>query len=145
MDSYNNIPGSIVGQAANSMNSNQPQLSQVSTSSPTFDPNTQNPPEMPMPEKSPMAGMGDALKRALMRRAPQPPVAPGASTSGVAQPAPQQPAQPAQPVQSQPSETESLIEQLAKLGDSFAKRLETVGKHETAVRDALLPNNNAQT
>jgi hypothetical protein len=137
MDSYNNTPDSIVGQAANSMNSNQPLLSQVSTSSPTFDPNAQNPPEMPMPEKSPMAGMGEALKRALMRRSPTPAaVSPSNQGVGANQPATPQPAQaPQQP------ESDKIIDFLSELGSTFSKRLDTIGKHETAVRDALLPKN----
>lgn len=119
------------------MNSGAPALQQVSNTAPTFQPGM-SAPTTPMPDKSPASLIhGSPFHRALQRRGIDMPTQ--AQMPATAQPnasgdvtLPIQDANPSQPgVQVPPSEAELIIKALTS-------RLHMLGKHESAVRDALL-------
>ncbi len=133
------MPNTLIGQAAAAMNSGQPPLGQVSNQAPTFNSSLQVPPISPMPNKSPMS----AIHKALLRRNINPSTIPQLGTQNVGVGSNMPPTEVTMPQvqdtnQSQPgvqipvSEAELIIKALTS-------RLGLIGKHESAIRDHLLP------
>jgi hypothetical protein len=133
-------PQGLLGQINQSMSQGIPELGQVSSTSPNFDQQLQPNAPSPMPDKSP-ASMISPLHSALQRRGmPIPPqlaqqnqgvgqVTVPNGTPGVQDTNKQQPG-----VQIPASEAELIIKALTS-------RLGMLGKHESAVRDHLFPQN----
>ena len=130
----------LLGQLNQSMSQGTPALGQVTGQSPNFQPQLQPPAPSPMPDKSPASMIPKtALHRAFERRGKQ--IPPQLQNLGVGSNMPPSAApqatgstQPPQGVNVPVSEAELIIKALTS-------RLKTVGEHESAIRDALLPKN----